>query len=131
MWRLFLAVPLLAHGLAHLSGFFASWTSSDNGYNTQPWLFSSTVHLQSTLGRAFGLLWLVAMFGLAGSALGILFRQAWWPYAAVASSAISLCVIVPWWNTVPLGAKFGAVFDLLVIGIMLSPAKEGLLEIVR
>jgi len=53
------------------------------------------------------LLWLVAILGLVGSALGIVFRLAWWPDLAIAASAVSLLVIAPWWNTVPPGARVG------------------------
>jgi len=105
MWRLLIAVPLLVHGLAHISGFLAAWTSSDLGYTSRPWLISPGVHLHSGLGRAFGLLWLIATVSLIGSALGLVFRQELWPALAIASSIISLVVIVPWWNTVPPGAK--------------------------
>jgi hypothetical protein len=48
----------------------------------------------------------------------------------IAACAISLLVIVPWWNTVPPGAKIGAFFDLLVIVILLSPLQERVLQIV-
>jgi hypothetical protein len=129
MWRFIFILPLFAHGLAHLSGFLASWTSFDAGYASKPWLFSNGVYLQSLAGRIFGLLWLVAMVGLVGSALGFVFRQEWWSPLAIASSAISLFVILPWWNTVPPGARVGAFFDLVVLVVLLSPLKSSLLEI--
>jgi hypothetical protein len=54
-----------------------------------------------------------------------------WLFLTIASVAISLVVILPWWNTVPPGAKVGAAFDLLVIVLLLSPFREKLLEIVQ
>lgn len=131
MWRIFFAIPLFAHGLAHISGFLASWTSLDVGYANNSWMFSQGVHLQSMTGRIFGFLWLIAMVGLVGSALGFVFQRDWWPSLAIVSAFISLAVIVPWWNTVPPGAKIGAAFDLMVIVILLSPLQGKLLAIIR
>lgn len=131
MGKIILAIPLFAHGLAHISGFLASWTSLDVGYSSQPCLFSQSIHLQSVPGRIFGLQWLIAMIGLVGSALGFVFQREWWPSLAILSAAISLAVIVPWWNAVPPGAKVGAAFDLLVVVIILTPLPGKMLEIVR
>lgn len=130
MWRFIFAFPLFMHGLAHFSGFLASWTSIDAGFPNNPWIISGGVKLRSSLGRIFGLLWLIAMLGLVGSAFGLVFQQAWWPILAIVSSIISLFVIVPWWNSVPPGAKFGALFDLLVIIMLLSPFQQSLIELV-
>lgn len=130
MWKFIFALPLFAHGLAHLSGFMASWTSTDAGYANKPWLFSEGIYLHSLVGRVFGLLWLAAMVGLVGSAFGLGLWQDWWSALAVMAAVISLVVIVPWWNTVPLGAKIGAAFDVLVLVVLLSPLKERLLGIV-
>lgn len=131
MWKIIFAIPLFAHGLAHISGFLASWTSLEVGYSSKPWLFSQSVYLQTMTGRIFGLLWVIAMIGLVGSALGFVFQREWWSPLAIASAAISLAVIVPWWNTVPPGAKVGAAFDLLVLAILLSSLQGKLLQIVR
>ncbi|MBW7885331.1 MAG: hypothetical protein H3C34_22405 [Caldilineaceae bacterium] len=131
MWKLIFAIPILMHGLAHLSGFLASWTPFDAGYSASPWLLSQGIQLQSVTGRVFGLLWLVAALGLVASALGIALQLQWWSSLLLASSLISLIVILPWWNTVPPGARVGAAFDILVIVILVSPLKLRLLELVQ
>jgi uncharacterized membrane protein YphA (DoxX/SURF4 family) len=128
--RWLFAAPLIAHGLAHISGFIASWTESPAGYTESPWIFSSTITLQSPAGRAFGLLWLVAAIGFIGTGLMLVFGLRWWPASAMAASVISLFAIVPWWNTVPPGAKFGAFFDVVVIIVLLLPLKDNILELV-
>lgn len=130
MIRILIAIPLIVHGLAHISGFLASWTSLDAGYANRSWLFSANVTLDSPAGRIFGLLWLVAAIGLAGSGVGLLLRQEWWPAVAVLAAAISLVVIVPWGRTVPPGARVGAVFDALVILVLQTPLRDRLLELV-
>jgi hypothetical protein len=130
MLRFVFALPLLGHGLAHLSGFVASWTSSDAGYGDKPWVFSSGVTLTSGVGRAFGLLWLVAAIVLTASGVGVILRQEWWPTLAMIGSVLSLVAIVPWWNTVPPGAKLGAVFDVIVLAVLASPLREQIIKLI-
>ena len=131
MIRYLIAMPLMMHGLAHVSGFLGSWTNASVGFSERPWLLSSNITLHSPIGRAFGALWLIAAVALVGVGVGLLAHQVWWLPLAPASAAVSLFVIVPWWNTVPPGAKLGAVFDLLVILVLLSPWRNSLLEAVR
>jgi hypothetical protein len=130
MWRYIFALPFLIHGLAHISGFLASWTSADAGYKKTPWVFSSGVFLNSPLGKVFGLLWFVAFVGFIGTAYGIVFGHIWWPQVVIAVSTVSLFVIVPWWNTVPPGAKIGALFNVLSIVVVMSPLKDSLIELI-
>lgn len=113
--RFAFALPLILHGLAHISGFLASWTAADVGYSDHAWIFTSNIHIRSPVGKASGLLWLVAAMGLVGSGLGILSGEAWWAELGLAGAAISLVVIISWWNTVPPGAKAGAAFDVIIL----------------
>jgi hypothetical protein len=127
MIRFLVAFPWIMHGLAHLSGFLASWTGGSFGFPERPWLFSSNVTLQSPVGKLFGLLWLVAGAGIVGSGIGFLTGKAWWPMLAMVSAGVSLVVILPWWRAVPPGAWAGAVFDLLVLVVLQLPLKDRLL----
>jgi hypothetical protein len=131
MTRMILAAPLILHGIAHISGFISSWTSNDAGFSKRPWILSSRVALNDPLGRAFVLIWLAAMVSLAGAGLGLIFRQGWWPSLTIIGAVLSFVVIIPWWNTVPPGAKFGAAFDLLVIFLLLLPLKSRILDLVQ
>jgi hypothetical protein len=74
-------------------------------------------------------LWLVALVGLVGAGLGLLFGQAWWPSLAVAAAVVSLVAILPWVRLVPPGAWAGALLDLLIIVALLSPWADRLLEV--
>ncbi len=131
MLRFLLAAPLIVHGLAHLSGFLASWTANDGGFTDRPWIISTSISVHDPVGRMFGILWLIAMIGFVGSGVGLVLRQAWWPTLAMAAVLLSLLVIVPWWHSVPPGAKIGAAFDLLVLAVLLLPLRESVLEIAR
>ncbi len=116
-----IAIPLIGHGLAHLSGVFAPWTKSLMGYADASWLFSNRITLSSPPGRAYSLVWLAASTCLVIGGAGAIARQKFWIPAAVLGCALSLAAILPWWKAVPPGAKVGAAFDLLVIAILLSP----------
>jgi hypothetical protein len=118
----------IMHGLAHFSGFIASWTKGGAGFTPNPSLLSKGLTLQSPLGKVFGLLWLGAVVALVGSGLDLVFHFETWPLLPIARSLVSLLVIVPWWNTVPPGAKAGAAFDLLTLLALLSPWKEQILQ---
>lgn len=116
------ALPVLLHAFAHISGFMANWTSNDAGWSDRPWIFSANGTRHSPVGRVFGILWLVAGLAVLITGLGLLFSQSWWPTLAVPAAILSLAVILPWWNTVPFGAKLGAAFDVLALVLLLVPS---------
>jgi hypothetical protein len=120
MLRFAAASLLIMHGLANITGLLGAWTSSQE-FSDKHWLFSKGVTLRSTVGRAFSLLWFVALICLVGAGLGLLFQQLWWPTLAVAGAATSLVAIVPWLTALPPGAWAGALFDVLVIVALVSP----------
>jgi hypothetical protein len=102
--RWIVVLVLLAHGVGHILGFLESWTALSTSFSNQPWLLSDGVTIDSPVGRAFGLLWLVVMLAFLGAAFGLLGHQGWWRSLAVVAAFISLVAILPWWNTVTSGA---------------------------
>lgn len=74
---------------------------------------------------------MVGFTGLVGAALGLVFEQAWRPTLAITSAAISLAAIVPWWSSVVAGAKGRAIFDLLIIVLLLSRWGETVAKALR
>ncbi len=120
----------ILHGLAHLSGFIAAFTSRDTGFSPKPWLFSPNVTIHSAIGKLFGVLWLVAAIALAGSGLALLLGWAVWPWLPIAGAIVSLLVVAPWWNTVPPGAKAGAVFDLIILVALLPGWREQVMTLI-
>lgn len=124
-----IALALIMHGLAQAAGFAASWTTHSAGFSARRAILPGGITLHSPVGRAFGLLWLVAMLGLVGGGLGLVFGQVWWPTLTLGGAVISLVAIVPWWNTVPPGAKVGAAFDLLLIVILALPWNAQVIEL--
>jgi hypothetical protein len=119
------------HGLANISGAVAFLTNVQVGFFDHPWVFSNIVKMRSLIGRLFGLLWLLSVIGLVASGLGIIFQQDWWRTMAILACAVSMIAIIPWWKTVPPGARFGAIFDLLVIVVLLSPLGQTITDGLR
>jgi hypothetical protein len=117
----------ILHGLAHVSGFMASWTKNTSGFSDRLWVLSTGVTLHSGVGHIFGLLWVVAAICSVGAGIGLAAQQPWWPIAAVVQAIVSLIVIVPWWNTVVAGAKAGAVFDVIVLIALLLPWRDSVI----
>lgn len=130
MWRYLIALPLLLHGLAHISGFVASLSPGGADYKLEPWIFSPNLYLHTGAGRIFGILWLIACLALIAAGVGVILHKDWWLTLAIIAAVISLLVIIPWWKSVPPGAKFGAFFDVLVIVVLLTPLQARLMHIV-
>jgi hypothetical protein len=131
MLHFIVIAAFILHGLAHVSGFMASWTRNSSGFSDRPWVLSTGVILHSGVGHIFGLLWLVAAICSMGAGIGLAAQQPWWPILAMAQASVSLSVIVPWWNTVVAGAKVGAVFDALVLIALLLPWRESVIAAVQ
>jgi Zn-dependent protease with chaperone function len=124
-------VLLIMHGLAHVTGVLGFLGQGQQAFGDQPWIFSQGITAHSAVGKAWALLWLVALIGLVGTGLGLLFRQGWWPAAAMAAAAVSLVAIVPWLKVVPPGAWGGALLDLAILVALLSPWADRLVEVLR
>ena len=129
MIRYLIALLIIIHGLAHLSGFLAAFTNLEVGYTKKPWVFSSQVTLRSPGGKVFGVLWLAAMLGLVASGLGILIQKPCWTDVLPAASALSLVVILPWIRTVPPGAIAGAALDGIILITLFTPLRNQLIRL--
>jgi hypothetical protein len=127
MWKYILAIPLIMHGLANLAGVIAPWAANLAGFKDAPWLFGGGVKFSGLAGRASSLLWLLSTLFLIGSGVGLLLGETWWVALAVIGAAFSLAVIFLWWKAVPPGARFGALFDAILLVVLTSPLREQIL----
>jgi hypothetical protein len=121
MLRFLVAIPLILHGLANLGGALAFAGKSPEGFTAQPSVISPKIHMHSLLGRLWGVVWLLSALTLVIGGLAVLYRREDWLTISALGSALSFAAIAPWWNTVPPGARFGAIFDLFALAILLSP----------
>ncbi len=84
-----ITVTLLGHGIGHVMGFLASWTKLPIGFTKSPWIFSGDIHIQSSVGKAFGILWLIALGAFIAAAIGLFGELSWWTNVAVIASFLS------------------------------------------
>ncbi len=128
MFPYLLAIPFIAHGLANLAGVFAPWTKSLSGFSDVAWAFPGGTSYSSWAGRAFSPLWLVSTLCLLAAGVGIFRHQQSWPWLAILGCSFSAVAILPWWKAVPPGARSGAIFDLIVILLLISPLRNTIVE---
>lgn len=131
MLKYVVGLLLIVHGLAHITGILGAFGSGEQAFKDGPWLFSSGITARSAVGKAWALLWMVALLGFLGAGLGLLFGLAWWPALAAAAAMISLVAIVPWVRVVPPGAWAGVVLDVLILAALVPPWSSQLLEFLQ
>jgi hypothetical protein len=125
------AIPLVFHGLANMAGVFSAWLKDMQGFTNSTWIFSNGIMLKSSIGQAFSLVWLASTLCLVAAGAGVFLHQPWWKLAAILGCAFSLVAILTWWKAVPGGARFGAIFDLVVITLLASPLGERIAQAVK
>jgi hypothetical protein len=134
LFRIVVAVLIFGHGIGHVVGVMGSWTEwrvfPELPFNESPWILPGDIYMQSAVGKAFGILWLIATVGFFAAAFGLMTGQSWWSAIAVIASFASLLAVIPWWNSITPGimSKRSAVLvDIVIIVALLGPWKDGLL----
>lgn len=129
MIRWLIAIAMLMHGVGHIMFFLESFTGSPMGFSSEPWLLPGAFTVTSPVGKAFALLWLLAMLGFMAAAIGLLLRQTWWPALAVGAAVISLVVLLPWWNVIASSSRVWVLLaDLVIIVAFGLPWKDQVIE---
>ena len=126
--RWLIVLVLIMHGIGHIMGFLAAWTTIPVGWRDAPWLLGGGYRITSPVGATWGLLWLVTLIGFVGAGLGLIWGQSWWLPLATASAVVSLVAILPWWTSAPLGARVGAIVVDLIVLWLASPLGARMLE---
>ena len=92
VWRIVIAVVILAHGIGHVLFLAPCLGFSQWGQSAQSWLL--TGRLGDTVTRlAGGLLWLVAIVSFAAAGVGLLVQAPWWRTLAVIPAVVSLLAL--------------------------------------
>ncbi|MFZ0546820.1 MAG: hypothetical protein WAM60_15345 [Candidatus Promineifilaceae bacterium] len=114
--RILLAVLVGAHGIGHILFLVPLLSSADWGQSTRSWLLGSGL-----LARGLGsLIWIVAIAGFVGVAIGLFRGSDWWRPIAITASVISALGLALFWArpiTSPVGSAL--IFNLLVLGSLL------------
>lgn len=122
------ALVLLGHGLGHTTGAAGAWSTLETGFSDRPWVFGGDVRLDSPVGKAFGLVFLLTTALFVISSAEAFMGSDLWRTFALAGSVASIACVVPWWNTVILGARLGVFLDLAVILVLLVPGGEAFVD---
>jgi hypothetical protein len=123
MFRILIAIVLLAHGIGHILGPLqvTRVAVANPEWNGDSWLLSGP--LPTSAAQVVGVvLWIVAMVGfiaLAGVVMGWL-PATWWVPLSIGSSLVSLVAILLFPDAFPTTSTFGAVaVDLAVLASVL------------
>ena len=134
--RIIVALVLVGHGIGHVMGFIGTWTKwqpfTDPVFNDSPWMLPGNVHIESAIGKVFGLFWLLSLLGFIAAGIGLVANQPWWASIAIAASIFSLIAVIPWWNTFTPGImskRSAVVVDILVLVALLGPWKVQILRL--
>lgn len=129
MIRWLIVIAMLMHGIGHLVFFLEAFVGSPMGFTGEPWMLPGAFTVTSPVGKAFALLWLLAMLGFVAAAIGLFTHQEWWSSLAVASAVVSLVALLPWWNTVtPSSRVWVLLADLVIIAAFGLPWKEQVIK---
>ena len=129
MIRWLIAIAMLMHGAGHIVFVLAAFTSAPMEFSAAPWLLPGAFTVDSPVGKAFALLWLLAMLGFMLAAVGLILRKEWWPALAVAAAVVSLVVLLPWWNTItPSSRVWVLLADVVVIVAFGMPWKDKVIK---
>lgn len=113
--RILLAVFLLAHGAAHLVGFFGAWSPK------RATVIGNRIALGASWLRLVGLLWLAGALLFSVAALGTVANAAWWPAftMGLAGASLTLCIL-----QLP-ATRFGLALNIALIALLLGGQRAG------
>jgi hypothetical protein len=125
--RWVVVVFMTIHGVGHLIWFVSAWVPGRSIVNDRPWLLPGDITISSPTGRLYTVLALLAMVGFLGAAIALAGGRDSWTTRAMASSALSLVAVIPWWRASPgTTALSAALADVGLIVLALLPVASKL-----
>ena len=118
--RIFLAILMTLHGLAHIPGVLGSWrlaTFAEMPYSTT--LFGGRLDVGDAGMRVVGVLWLITEAGFVAAAAGALAQRPWWTTTALAACGLSVLLCVAMLPQ----ARIGIPVDLVIAGAIILSAR--------
>jgi hypothetical protein len=115
------ALVLLGHGLGHAIAPIASFGVKIKGMAERPsWLLPGERGMNSTVGKAWSMIWIAAILPFVISSIGVFIGEPWWRNWAIIGAIISIVAILPWWNSVQAGVKGGLLLDIAILIVLLA-----------
>lgn len=109
------AFLLLAHGIAHLVGFAATWKLGEFPelpYKTT--ILAGSVDLGDGGIRLMGVVWALLAVAFASAAVGLALRQPWWSVTAWWAIGVSALVCALNWPEARIGLAFNGFLVVLL-----------------
>lgn len=122
------ALVLLGHGLGHTTGVAGSWSTLETGFSDKPWILGGDTRMNSPAGKMFGVVFAITTVLFVVSSIYAFTGSDQWRVFALVGSVTSIACVVPWWNTVILGARLGVLLDFAIILVLLVPGGEAFVD---
>jgi hypothetical protein len=124
--RVAIAVFAMLHGVGHTLWFLGAWFPRSHVTSDRSWLLPFDVRLTSPVGKAMGLLSLLATGSFLAVGIGLWVGTAWWPGLLLGAATISIVVVVPW-GPVAVPASVNAMLaNTALLTLLLVPRLGGL-----
>ncbi len=120
IFRLFVIIFLVMHGLVHVVWFVASWTKLRTGFRDGTWILPGGFTIHGWVGKFWGLGGLVVMALFSLGALGLALGLPGWVNPTNLAIYLSFGVVVPWWRQSPGSIGVTAVFANLALMFLLA-----------
>lgn len=121
LFRVGVAVLLIMHGASHVIWFLASWTSVRTGVGDDAWLLPGDITIRGRIGRALGLLALIAVAVFVSAGLMLLAGMETWNGVANIGVVLSYAVVVPWLRQGPGSWPLTSLAANLVLMFLVTP----------
>jgi hypothetical protein len=120
LFRLLVVVFLVMHGIGHLIWFLAAWTRIRAGVGDGPWGLPGAVTIRSPLGKAWGLLALLAAVLFSWAGLALLAGLPAWRSLMFFGIVVSFVAVAPWRRQSPGSTWLMAILADLVLLFLFS-----------
>jgi hypothetical protein len=122
------AFVILGHGIGHITGPLSAFGVKIGGTSDKPWIMPGGHKMTSTVGKAWSVFWIAALILFVISSVGAFISEAWWRDWAIPGAVVSIVAMVPWWNSILIGAKAGVILDIAILLVLLFSWGEGIMD---
>jgi hypothetical protein len=122
------AFVIFGHGIGHLTGPLFSNGVKIGGMSDGPWVLSRTQMMAGKVGKAWSAFWIAALVLFVVSSVGAFMGESWWRDWAVIGAVVSIVAMVPWWNSILIGAKAGVLLNIAILLVVPFGWGQGIVD---
>ena len=113
------AFVIFGHGIGHITGPLSAFGVKIGGTSDRPWILPGGYKMTSTVGKAWSVFWIAALILFVISSAGAFMGETWWRDWAILGAVVSMVAMVPWWNSILIGAKAGVFLNIAILLVLL------------